>query len=84
MGISTAAGKSRISNQPNSGSSCTESLVGTFARIVGTSNDLTKSKPCYEGSKSRIRGVGEGKGGGKRRADVEEERGSLSSTASAI
>ncbi|GBN89481.1 hypothetical protein AVEN_165526-1 [Araneus ventricosus] len=55
-------GKVGFPTKPNSGSSCAESLVGPFARIVGTSNVLTRSIPCYKGSKSEIRGVGEGIG----------------------
>ncbi|GBN16146.1 hypothetical protein AVEN_219983-1 [Araneus ventricosus] len=58
-------GKVGFSTKPNSDSSYAESLVGTFPRVVGTSNDLTRSRPCYEGNKSEICGVGEGKGESK-------------------
>ncbi|GBO01853.1 hypothetical protein AVEN_67125-1 [Araneus ventricosus] len=58
-------GKIGFPTKPNSGSSCAESLVGTYARVISTSNDLTRSRPCYEGSKYEIRGVGEGIGGSK-------------------
>ncbi|GBO13351.1 hypothetical protein AVEN_8337-1 [Araneus ventricosus] len=57
---SIANGKVGFPTKPNAFSSCTEFLVGSFARLVCTSNDLTRSRPCYEGSKSEIRGVGEG------------------------
>ncbi|GBN66699.1 hypothetical protein AVEN_59829-1 [Araneus ventricosus] len=63
--IEQRLGKVGFPTKPNSGSSCAESLVGPLARIVSTSNDLTRSRPCYEGIKSEIRGVGKGIGGSK-------------------
>ncbi|GBM73033.1 hypothetical protein AVEN_115676-1 [Araneus ventricosus] len=66
IGNNIAAGKFGFPTKPNSG---TESLVGCSARVVETSNDLTRSRPCYEGSKSEICGVGGGIG--DRRAAVE-------------
>ncbi|GBM68824.1 hypothetical protein AVEN_264419-1 [Araneus ventricosus] len=62
MENSIAAGKNWIPKQTQ-GSSCAESLVGPFARVVDTSNDLTRSEPCDEGSKSEIGGVRVGIGG---------------------
>ncbi|GBM66499.1 hypothetical protein AVEN_7245-1, partial [Araneus ventricosus] len=46
MENSIAAGKTGFPTKSNSGSSCAESLAGPFARVVGTSNDLTRSEPC--------------------------------------
>ncbi|GBN59437.1 hypothetical protein AVEN_235709-1 [Araneus ventricosus] len=82
MENSIAALKSRISNQTKIRQFVAESLVGPSVRVVGISNDLTRSRPCCEGKKSEIRGVG--KGIGDRRASVEGERRSLSLTASEI
>ncbi|GBL79328.1 hypothetical protein AVEN_260029-1 [Araneus ventricosus] len=83
MENSIEAGKSvGFPTKPNSFSSSAESLVGPFARVVGTSNDLTRSRPCYKGRESEISGVGEGIG--DRRAPVEGGRRSLSRTASAL
>ncbi|GBO43971.1 hypothetical protein AVEN_198502-1 [Araneus ventricosus] len=66
MENSPASGKSRISNQTKFRQFVRRIFLGPFARVVGTLNDLTRSRPYYEGSKSEIRGVGEGIGGSKR------------------
>ncbi|GBL93499.1 hypothetical protein AVEN_59694-1 [Araneus ventricosus] len=65
MENSIAAGKSRMSNQTKFRQFCAESLVGTFARVVDTSNSLTTSRPCDEGIKCGIRRVEEGIRGSK-------------------
>ncbi|GBN87361.1 hypothetical protein AVEN_50925-1 [Araneus ventricosus] len=62
MGNTIKSRKSRISNQTKFRQSVRR-FFGDF--LVGTSNDLTRSRPCYEGSKSEIRGVVEGMGGSK-------------------
>ncbi|GBN90462.1 hypothetical protein AVEN_145886-1 [Araneus ventricosus] len=54
------AGKSCIYNQTKFRQFVHRILVGPFVRVVSTSNDLTRSRPYYKGSKSEIRGVGGG------------------------
>ncbi|GBN57632.1 hypothetical protein AVEN_173323-1 [Araneus ventricosus] len=61
MGNCKTAGKNWISNQTK----YRQFVRQIFERVVGTSNDLTRSEPCDEGIKFEILGVGEGIGGSK-------------------